>query len=52
MSLQGEDEDLFTEDENYFKKRQYDDYGHMRFGKRNQQPVKDFDDYGHMRFGK
>ncbi|XP_078032977.1 drosulfakinin [Augochlora pura] len=25
----------------------FDDYGHMRFGKREQ-----FDDYGHMRFGR
>jgi hypothetical protein len=49
--MSGDEDDLYTEDENYFKKRQYDDYGHMRFGKRTQ-PVKDFDDYGHMRFGK
>lgn len=28
-------------------KRDFDDYGHMRFGKRDQ-----FDDYGHMRFGR
>ncbi|EEB11923.1 drosulfakinins precursor, putative [Pediculus humanus corporis] len=27
---------------------QFDDYGHMRFGKRGE----DLDDYGHMRFGK
>ena len=27
-------------------KRQFDDYGHMRFGKR------EFDDYGHLRFGR
>jgi len=46
-----DDDDLFAEDENNYKKRQYDDYGHMRFGKRNQ-PSKDFDDYGHLRFGK
>jgi len=46
-----DDDDLFTEDENNFRKRQYDDYGHMRFGKRNPQP-KDFDDYGHLRFGR
>ncbi len=46
-----DDDDVFTEDENNFRKRQYDDYGHMRFGKRNQ-PSKDFDDYGHLRFGK
>ena len=30
-----------------FSKRQSDDYGHMRFGKREQ-----FEDYGHMRFGR
>ncbi|XP_076033673.1 drosulfakinin [Oratosquilla oratoria] len=28
-------------------KRQFDEYGHMRFGKRA-----DFDDYGHLRFGR
>ena len=28
-------------------KRQFDDYGHMRFGKRA-----DFDEYGHSRFGR
>jgi len=49
--LSPDDEDVFGgEDESYFQKRQqYDDYGHMRFGKRN---PKDFDDYGHMRFGR
>jgi len=31
-------------------KRHFDDYGHLRFGKRGQGPVSD--DYGHMRFGK
>jgi len=41
------DDDIPTEDELFLQKRQYDDYGHMRFGKRN-----DFDDYGHLRFGK
>ncbi|KAL3283151.1 hypothetical protein HHI36_006304 [Cryptolaemus montrouzieri] len=30
-------------------KRQIDDYGHMRFGKRGEDQ---FDDYGHMRFGR
>jgi len=45
----GDDDDVFADDETYLQKRQYDDYGHMRFGKRN---PKDFDDYGHMRFGK
>lgn len=29
-------------------KKQFDDYGHMRFGKREDQ----FDDYGHLRFGR
>ncbi|XP_035712621.1 callisulfakinin isoform X2 [Folsomia candida] len=51
VSFRLDDDDLFAEDENNFRKRQYDDYGHMRFGKRNQ-PSKDFDDYGHLRFGK
>ncbi|XP_022203745.2 uncharacterized protein LOC111060391 [Nilaparvata lugens] len=32
-------------------KRQSDDYGHMRFGKRGEADDK-FDDYGHMRFGR
>lgn len=32
-------------------KREFDDYGHMRFGKRGQQAA-GFDDYGHMRFGR
>jgi len=45
------DEDLFTEEDMFLQnqKRQYDDYGHMRFGKRT---GSDFDDYGHLRFGK
>jgi len=38
------------DEESYLQKRQYDDYGHMRFGKR--QSKGDFDDYGHLRFGK
>jgi Sulfakinin family len=33
-------------------KREFDDYGHMRFGKRAQQGAGGFDDYGHMRFGR
>jgi len=45
-----DDEDLQSDDDNFVQKRQYDDYGHMRFGKRN--PPKEFDDYGHLRFGK
>jgi hypothetical protein len=32
-------------------KREFDDYGHMRFGKRGEQAA-GFDDYGHMRFGR
>ncbi|ODN04808.1 Drosulfakinin [Orchesella cincta] len=44
-----DDDEVLVDDDGYFQKRQYDDYGHMRFGKRN---PKDFDDYGHMRFGK
>ncbi|CAG7817686.1 unnamed protein product [Allacma fusca] len=46
-----DDEDLQSDDDNFIQKRQYDDYGHMRFGKRNP-PGKEFDDYGHLRFGK
>lgn len=42
-----DDQESQAEEEAYFE-RQYDDYGHMRFGKRNLK----FDDYGHMRFGK
>ncbi|XP_076270392.1 drosulfakinin [Rhynchophorus ferrugineus] len=43
-----------TDDDDVFEhsKRQQqppsDDYGHLRFGKRDEQ----FDDYGHMRFGR
>nr|CAD7569749.1 unnamed protein product [Timema californicum] len=42
--------DFLIDDEDVidFNKRQSDDYGHMRFGKRGEQ----FDDYGHMRFGR
>lgn len=43
-----DDEDWFLDEDNQLQKRQYDDYGHMRFGKRQN----DFDDYGHLRFGK
>ncbi|KAK7073939.1 hypothetical protein SK128_012695 [Halocaridina rubra] len=31
------------------EKRQFDEYGHMRFGKRS---GGDYDDYGHLRFGR
>lgn len=42
--------DLVVEDDDFFdKSKRYDDYGHMRFGKRGDDQ---FDDYGHMRFGK
>lgn len=40
---------LLDDDEFYDKSKRYDDYGHMRFGKRGEDQ---FDDYGHMRFGK
>lgn len=40
-----------TEDMLDVNKRQFDDYGHMRFGKRGEIEEK-FDDYGHMRFGR
>ncbi|XP_067141344.1 uncharacterized protein Dsk [Centruroides vittatus] len=33
-------------------KRQYDDYGHLRFGRNAKGMAKKYDDYGHMRFGK
>lgn len=40
---------LFDEkDEVVGKRQEFDDYGHMRFGKRGEES----DDYGHMRFGK
>lgn len=43
--------DLLLDDEEMFdKSKRYDDYGHMRFGKRGGEDQ--FDDYGHMRFGK
>lgn len=43
--------DLLTDDDDFIdKSKRYDDYGHMRFGKRAGDDH--FDDYGHMRFGK
>lgn len=42
---------LLDDDEMYDKSKRYDDYGHMRFGKRAG-GEEQFDDYGHMRFGK
>lgn len=42
--------DLLADDDDFIdKSKRYDDYGHMRFGKRGDDH---FDDYGHMRFGK
>lgn len=42
--------DLLVDDDDFIdKSKRYDDYGHMRFGKRGDDH---FDDYGHMRFGK
>lgn len=42
--------DLLVDDDDFVdKSKRYDDYGHMRFGKRGDDQ---FDDYGHMRFGK
>lgn len=41
---------VLDDDEMYDKSKRYDDYGHMRFGKRGGEDQ--FDDYGHMRFGK
>lgn len=41
---------LLDDDELFDKTKRYDDYGHMRFGKRGGEDQ--FDDYGHMRFGK
>ncbi|XP_059613935.1 uncharacterized protein LOC132260048 [Phlebotomus argentipes] len=32
--------------------KRFDDYGHMRFGKRGAGEGDQFDDYGHMRFGR
>lgn len=46
MDLLVDDDDLYL----YDKSKRYDDYGHMRFGKRSEEDH--FDDYGHMRFGK
>lgn len=39
----------FADDEDVDKR--FDDYGHMRFGKRGGEGDQ-FDDYGHMRFGR
>ncbi|EDV41868.1 uncharacterized protein Dana_GF19919 [Drosophila ananassae] len=39
-----------TDEEIRPKTKRFDDYGHMRFGKRGGDDQ--FDDYGHMRFGR
>lgn len=48
-----DDMDFLLDDQQvdaYDKPKRFDDYGHMRFGKRG--AGDDSDDYGHMRFGK
>ena len=50
------DEDEFLNEQNSIEKR-FDDYGHLRFGKRGTGGVNggngdQFDDYGHLRFGR
>ncbi|XP_055908967.1 drosulfakinins [Eupeodes corollae] len=43
--------DLLIDSENDNERtKRFDDYGHMRFGKRGGEDQ--FDDYGHMRFGR
>lgn len=48
------DLDLLTDDDDllFDMSKRMDDYGHMRFGKRNGGEGDQFDDYGHMRFGR
>ncbi|XP_037955757.1 drosulfakinins [Teleopsis dalmanni] len=41
---------LLVENDEGDRSKRFDDYGHMRFGKRGGD--EQFDDYGHMRFGK
>ncbi|XP_039492415.1 drosulfakinins [Drosophila santomea] len=41
---------LMDNDDENTKSKRFDDYGHMRFGKRGGDDQ--FDDYGHMRFGR
>ncbi|XP_037729864.1 drosulfakinins [Drosophila subpulchrella] len=41
---------LVDNNEDRTKAKRFDDYGHMRFGKRGGDDQ--FDDYGHMRFGR
>lgn len=42
--------DFLLEYEDDDRNKRFDDYGHMRFGKRGGE--EQFDDYGHMRFGR
>ncbi|XP_073819875.1 drosulfakinin [Musca autumnalis] len=42
--------DILLEYEDDDRNKRFDDYGHMRFGKRGGE--EQFDDYGHMRFGR
>lgn len=43
--------DVLSDDDDMFDiSKKFDDYGHMRFGKRGEGDQ--FDDYGHMRFGR
>ncbi|XP_037807372.1 callisulfakinin [Lucilia sericata] len=42
--------DFLLEYEDEDRSKRFDDYGHMRFGKRGGE--EQFDDYGHMRFGR
>lgn len=42
----------FIDDSYNTVEKKFDDYGHMRFGKRGGGEGDGFDDYGHMRFGR
>ncbi|KAM7361466.1 drosulfakinin [Cochliomyia hominivorax] len=42
--------DFLIEYDDEDRSKRFDDYGHMRFGKRGGE--EQFDDYGHMRFGR
>lgn len=42
--------DFLLEYDDEDRSKRFDDYGHMRFGKRGGE--EQFDDYGHMRFGR
>ncbi|KAG5676024.1 hypothetical protein PVAND_005879 [Polypedilum vanderplanki] len=51
QALQPTDVEFIDDTINDVEKR-YDDYGHMRFGKRAGPGDEGFDDYGHLRFGR